>query len=209
MLRFARSARHPPSGPEGAEALAAALTRVSLAPAYYVIAFDTEGAARSGGIREIAAVPVEDDAEQPFAEVVTQRGGGDGLSPEDAARTWAVVGPRFWAWVLRVTPPGRTPLLVAHNAARHDVPLLLSDTRAVGGTIPAGLCWADTLPAARGALPALTRHPLAVVYASLFGGTPPAHAAHSALGDARSLACIARDARVSERLKRAAAALSL
>ena len=52
-----------------------------------VVAVDTEGTTRTGGIREIAAVVLGSDDGAAFYEIVT-RSDGKGVSPLDARRTW-------------------------------------------------------------------------------------------------------------------------
>jgi hypothetical protein len=171
--------------------LAAALRSLSVeeSSAPYLIAFDTEGAKRSGGLREIGAVAVEEDS-ATFYEVITQRGKAEGLAPADAARTWGTVGPRFVAWVRAVTPRGRVPLLVGHNIARHDLPLLRAESEDLWWE---GFLWADTLEATRRSLPELKKRDQASVYKHLFGAEPPRHCTHTALADARAAAAIASE----------------
>jgi hypothetical protein len=171
------------------ESLVEALSAVTLKQSsYYFIAFDTEGTKRSGGIREIGAVAVDDDA-QTFFDVVTQRGRTEGLAARDAARTWDSVAPRFAAWVRAVTPKGRLPVLVGHNVARHDIPLIRGEECAPG--LWEGLSWVDTLPAVRAGLPALHKRDQSSVYKHLYGAEPAKHATHTALADARAAASIA------------------
>jgi DNA polymerase III epsilon subunit-like protein len=187
------------------DALVQALSAVALgAPAEpYFIAVDTEGTTRTGGIRELGAVAVEDDA-LTFFDTVTQRGKGEGLSPKDAARTWAVVGPRFLAWVREVTPAGRQAVLVGHNGACHDFPLLRADSAlACPEADWSGLGCADTLAAVRSALPELKKRDLSSAYAHLYGSPPPKHCTHTALADARAVAALAADPRVRDALAKA------
>lgn len=173
------------------ETLTRALRGISLSPKPFLIAVDTEGSSRSGGIREIGAAAVDAD-DVTFYETVTQRNKGEGLAPRDAARTWAVVGPRFVAWVRSVTPAGRTALLVGHNIARADIPLIRADSAAACPDLSwAGILWADTLPAVRSALPELKKRDQTSVYAALFGAPPPKHCTHTALADARAAASVA------------------
>jgi DNA polymerase III epsilon subunit-like protein len=173
----------------------------------FIVAFDTEGSSRSGGIREIGAAAVEDDG-VTFCEIVTQRAKAEGLAPADAARTWSAVGPRFAAWLARAAPPGRPVLLVGHNVTRHDLPLLRAETAACCPEVSwAGVSWADTLEATRAQLPELARRDLASVYKHLFGAEPPRHCSHTALADARATAAVA--GRLSAALEAAAAPLEL
>ena len=186
------------------DSLSAALARATLGPRLYLICFDTEGTARSGGIREIGAVALDDDA-ATFYDVVTQPSRAKGLSAEDAARTWGVVGPRFFAWVRTVTPEGHTAVLVGHNAGCHDVPLLRSETRNHCPTETERveeLRWADTLPAVRACLPELKRRDQASVYSSLFGREPASTSRHTALADARANAAIARTPEIRKHLEK-------
>jgi hypothetical protein len=184
-----------------AEPLEEALSALRIADRQWLIAFDTEGTSRTGGIREIGAVCIDDD-DATFFDTVTQRGKAEGLSAADAARTWARVGPRFWAWVASCTPEGFEPVLVGHNCGSHDVPLLRSDGAHHGVRPPRRVRWADTLEAVRVALPELKRRDQRSVYAHLFGSEPPRHSSHTALADARACAAIARDARVRGALER-------
>lgn len=162
------------------------------------IAIDTEGTARSGGIREIGAVFIGSD-DVTFCDTVTQAGKTEGLSPADAARTWAVVGPRFVDWVQKNSPPGATIHLVGHNIIPHDRPILLADTRAL---CPEHLGffedakYLDTLSAVYQVLPELEKRDLSSVYKHLFGGEPPRHSQHTALADARATAAVAGDGRI-------------
>ena len=177
--------------------LGIALSNLSLddAPQPYLVSFDTEGTARSGGIREIAACCVEHPSET-FSDIVTPVSKGEGLSESDAARMWAQVGPRFYAWL--AARSDRPIVLVAHNA-KHDVALLRRETLAAcPQCVNPKIRFADTLAATRAALPDLKRRDQASVYKHLFGAAPAK--THTALADAIANASIAN--RLSEHLER-------
>lgn len=167
---------------------------ISEAPPFF-ISFDTEGTARSGGIREIAACCVEKPAET-FSDIVTPVSKTDGLSESDAARTWAQVGPRFYEWLK--SRSDRPIVLVAHNA-KHDVALLRRETLAsCPQCVDPELRFADTLAATRAMLPDVKRRDQASVYQHLFGSAPAK--SHTALSDAIANASIAE--KLSEYLEK-------
>ena len=107
---------------------------------------------------------------------------------------WAYVGPRFFAWVAQITPKNRTALLVGHNVIKHDVPLLKKETLAqCPDAMPKLMLWCDTLAAVRSVMLDLKKRDQRSVYAHIYGAPPLAHGTHTAFGDARTNAAIARD----------------
>ena len=155
-----------------------------------VVAVDTEGTTRTGGIREIAAVVLGSDDGATFYDIVT-RSDGKGVSPLDARRTWATVGARFWAWLAAVAPADGDVICVMHNGKRHDMPLIERDTRLHCPLAPSQvlrLRVVDSLDLVRKHLVHLKKRDQASVYEALFG-SPPAKS-HTALADARTLASI-------------------
>lgn len=162
-----------------------------------VVAIDTEGTTRTGGIREIAAVVLGSDDGAAFYEIVTRQ--SQNAAPLDARRTWATVGVRFWAWLASVAPAGDV-VCVMHNGACHDVPLIERDTRLHCPAAPTSafgtprLRVVDSLELVRKHLVDVKKRDLASVYEALFGA-PPAKR-HTALADARALASILLHERV-------------
>jgi len=155
-----------------------------------LVSFDTEGTARSGGIREIAACCVERPSDT-FADIVTTLSNATGLSASDADRTWARVGPRFFAWLSKMADDSRPIVLVAHNA-KHDAALLRRETiEQCPQCVDHTLRIADTLAGTRAKLPELKRRDQSSVYKHLFGAAPAK--AHTALADAIANASIARE----------------
>ena len=92
-------------------------------PLTVFVALDTEGTGRTG-LREVAAVVVGDE-DTYFFDTVTPAAKSEGLAPQDARRTWAHVGPRFWRWLSQL---GDEVVVLAHNGAAHDAPLLNRET---------------------------------------------------------------------------------
>lgn len=157
-----------------------------------VVAIDTEGTTRTGGIREIAAVVLGSDDGAAFYDIVTRSESGS-AAPLDARRTWATVGARFWAWIASVAPADGSGdvICVMHNGKRHDVPLIERDTRLhCPEALPQSLRLrvVDSLDLVRKHLVHLKKRDQASVYEALFGA-PPAKS-HTALADARALASI-------------------
>lgn len=64
-------------------------------PLTVFVSLDTEGIARTG-LREVAAVVIGDEDTYFFDTVTPTSKAKEGLAPQDARRTWAHVGPRFW-----------------------------------------------------------------------------------------------------------------
>ena len=159
---------------------------------FFIICIDTEGSSRTG-IREVAAMSI-DDTDVSFYDTVTPLQSTAGLAPQDADHTWASVGPRFFAWVAQITPKNRTALLVGHNVIKHDVPLLKKETLAqCPDAMPKLMLWCDTLAAVRSVMLDLKKRDQRSVYAHIYGAPPLAHGTHTAFGDARTNAAIARD----------------
>ena len=176
------------------DALSEQLKSCVISP-FFILCVDTEGSSRTG-IREIAALSL-DDSEVYFYDTVTPLKSAAGLAPEDASHTWAVVGPRFFDWVARVTPKDRTALLVGHNVIKHDVPLVKKETLAMcPDAMPKRMRWCDTLAAVRAVLPELKKRDQRSVYAHIYGAPPLAHGTHTAFADARTNAAIARAPRI-------------
>lgn len=181
---------------DAAEDVAARLSTLALGrPTVAFVSIDTEGVRRSGGIRQVGAVDV-DDPDAYFFDTVTPRGrlalAAPGLAPLDAARTWHRVGRAFWAWI---GARADTVVLVGHCAHSHDVPLLRYESEldclASFRDVAPRVFVVDTLDAARHAasLRDLRDRTQPSVYRALFGGE--CLQKHTALGDARSNAAIA------------------
>ena len=102
---------------------------------------------------------------------------------------WSMVGVAFWDWVATFCNEKVTVALIAHNARRFDVPLLLRRSASLKRASPVdmrALLVKDTLVVARHLLPGLRpNHRQASVYAHLFGEEPLLQ--HNAMGDVDAL----------------------
>lgn len=162
-----------------------------------LISVDTEGNSRNG-LREIAAVVI-DDPDMFFFDTVTPVSASEmKLAPSDAIRTWTRIGPKFWEWV---GERADKIVLVGHNIRAHDAPLLVKETaRACQSDfvkIAHRVFICDTLAATRAMIPfeELRYRTQASVYTFLFGGKPLKM--HTAMHDARSNAAIAKHERIA------------
>jgi DNA polymerase III epsilon subunit-like protein len=110
---------------------------------------------------------------------------------------WGVVGPRFWAWLLRHQEPGREMHLFAHNGKSFDVPVLANELARLPGLPRARVPMyiVDTLVLCRDIIPKslLASKSQPNVYKHLF--QEDAQGQHNALGDVQALA------RIVERLE--------
>jgi DNA polymerase III epsilon subunit-like protein len=104
----------------------------------------------SDRIVSIAAIRVPDAAhgieEEKFYEEVNplrsvSKGAArvHGLSDEHLLTKpiWAVVGPRFWAWILKHQNVGDEICLIGHNARSFDVPMLSFELARLSNLRPA------------------------------------------------------------------------
>jgi DNA polymerase-3 subunit epsilon len=116
---------------------------------------------------------------------------------------WAVVGPRFWRWVLERQPHGAPLCLVGHNAKAFDVPVLSNELARLSDLPPARgpLYVVDTLLICREIFPKeiLASKNQPAVYRHLFQEDPGDQ--HNALGDVTALARIAREPVLRRRLE--------
>ena len=179
------------------ERIQEALSALDISGTCAFVSLDTEGTARSGGLREIAAVNLADH-DCFFVDTVTPIGlaTSTSLASSDAARTWAHVGPRFWKWAAE---QGDVVVFVGHNIRAHDRPLLLRETAAHCPDEAehfSKFFFVDTLDVIRKAIPIdeLRDRRQESVYTFLFGGAPPRK--HAALADARANAAIASHPRL-------------
>lgn len=163
-----------------------------------MIIFDTETTGLDPKIHRIVSIAASCGGEEfyslvnPGCRIPRVATKVHGLGDADVAGCpgWASVGVAFWEWV-RAHTEGDVVVLVGHNAARFDLPLLLNETArmpAAPAWLPARLELVDTLRLCRSKLRMLSSHRQATVYSALFGA-PPADA-HNALGDVRALARI-------------------
>lgn len=158
-------------------------------PVVTYVAIDTEGTSKTG-LRQVGAVLLE-DSDAFFFDTISPKTGQ--FAPGETARTWAKVGAQFWEWL---RGQGDEIVLVGHNIKKHDRPLLeresMEQCPEAFLAVRDRLFVVDTLDATRALFPVdvLRDRRQVGVYAHLFGGAPPN--AHSALGDARANASIAK-----------------
>ena len=124
---------------------------------------------------------------------------------------WERVGRQFWKWMIALQKPGDHLVLVGHNAAKFDIPMLANEIarlkdlpRAKG---PLYVC--DTLTICKEVFPktVLASKRQAKVYEHLFGEEPGGQ--HNALGDVEALARIVKHETIRKRVETPKVAMGL
>lgn len=182
--------------------LCSATQRLELgSPLTVFVSLDTEGTSRTG-LREVAAVVIGDEDTYFFDTVTPTLKAKEGLAPQDARRTWAHVGARFWKWLSEL---GDEIVVFAHNGIAHDAPLMNNETMLQCPealvSLRGRLWLVDTLHLVRHEIPfeELRDRQQGAVYKHLFGADPMRR--HTALGDARALVAIVEHPRLQPRAR--------